>query len=78
MVSLRRSDVQKMNKAMKYCGVVTDRSWYEVNPLAIRDTRKNRPRIYSDEVPMADEKMIEDVFLSGEHRKFLRSIRVIF
>ena len=45
---------------MKYCGVVTDRSVYANDCLPENWYQKSldRPRIYSDEVPMADEKTL--------------------
>ena len=61
---------------MKYCGVVTDRSWHECNKLEIvrmyyltgesykeitGSYAKGGPRIYSDEVPMADESVIQTI-----------------
>ena len=48
---------------MKYCGVVTDRSWYESvreetgERVIFQDTKTHR--IYTDEVPMADDDLIE-------------------
>ena len=51
---------------MKYCGVVTDKSYYDESEIYSRSpamdfielyARKER-RIYSDEVPMADEEML--------------------
>lgn len=48
---------------LKYCGVVTDRSYHEAGGewkvgWGIKGISHYRPRIYSDEVPMADEKHI--------------------
>jgi hypothetical protein len=46
---------------MKYCGVVTDRSWFGGKNKALPSIKAysiahfGSNRIYSDEVPMADE-----------------------
>ena len=52
---------------MKYCGVVTDVSYLDAYSEVedkenykyfAHDRIPNRPRIYTDEVPMADEKTL--------------------
>ena len=48
-------------KNMRSVGTVTDRSWCDLvgdNYLDIIDAPKNRRRIYSDEVPMSDLRVI--------------------
>ena len=60
---------------MKYCGVVTDYNWYDAmrkkdqDAIFYHEVRneefcvEDRPRIYSDEVPMAgDHKIFEILF----------------